>query len=70
MLHYYVGLQAKLQKLFHMFVEVLHVKQHNQKMNDSDLTSPTNLCFINYNEAANIAWKNQNDNNEHYSYEQ
>ena len=56
--------------MFHIFVEVLHVKQHNQKMNDSDLTSPTNLCFINYNEAANIAWKNQNDNNEHYSYEQ
>lgn len=38
MLHYYVSLQAKLQKLFHIFVEVLHVKQHNQKMNDSDLT--------------------------------
>ena len=34
----YVSLQAKLQKMFHIFVEVLHVKQHNQKMNDSDLT--------------------------------
>ena len=66
MLHYYVSLQVKLQKLFHIFVEVLHVKQHNQNMNDSDLTK----THINYNEAANIAWKNQNDNNEHYSYEQ
>ena len=38
MLHYYVSLQAKLQKLFHTFVGILYITHHNQKMNDSDLT--------------------------------